>query len=131
MNAMHRILGGRNVLVADREPLVRRRVSGLFEDMGLETYEAGRGEEALEVIAAVEISVLVLDSGLPDFGGLETIRVIRTFQEVPPYLLMADEMTRELRFSALHDQATSILPKPVDLSVLGDIVRTMLGGGWG
>lgn len=119
-------LDGLNVLIADGEPFVRRNVAAALRDLGLSVFEARRGEETLEVISFVRISAMVLDVSLPDYGGLETVRVIRTFQRVPPYVLLAEEATRELQVTALESLATSVVPKPVDVGLVTDLVRTML-----
>jgi two-component system, OmpR family, response regulator len=126
MDTANRDCSGYRVLVADGASVVRREVAAALVDLGLDVYEAGRGEEACEVISVVRIDALILDSALPAFGGLETIRVIRTFQRVPPFVLVAEEPTRELQVAALEWLATSVMPKPVDMTLLSDIVRTML-----
>jgi len=114
------------ILVADSQETSRRFLSGALRDIGLVSVEAADARETLDLVCSVEIHGLVLDSDLPDLGGLETIRVIRTFHSVPPYLLLAEALTRELRVAALDGRATSVLPKPVDTGIFSDIVRTML-----
>jgi len=114
-----------NVLVADGQPLVRYSLAEALREMGLVTYEAAGGGEVVEIVSVVPVHALVLDSDLPDMGGLETIRIIRTFKDVPPYLLTASVITRDLQVAALDSQAAAVLPKPVDMSVLSDIVETV------
>lgn len=126
MDTGSRNLDGLNVLIADGEPFVRRDVAAALRDLGLGVFEARRGEETLEVISVVHISAMVLDVSLPDYGGFETIRVMRTFQRVPPYVLLAEDATRELQVTALEWLATSVVPKPVDVGLITDLVRTML-----
>lgn len=126
MDTANRDYNDYRVLVADGESVMRREVAAALEGLGLDVYEARRGEEVCEVISVVRIDALVLDSGLPAFGGLETIRIMRTFQRVPPFVLVAEDPTRELQVEALEWLATSVLPKPVDMMLLSDIVRTML-----
>jgi CheY-like chemotaxis protein len=120
-----------SVLVAGGEPVVRHRLVGALGGIGLTTYEAADGKETVDVVCSLRIDGLVLDNDLPDIGGLETIRVIRTFHRVPPYLLLASALTRGLQAAALDWQATSVLPKPVDEDLLSDIVRAMLVRAYG
>jgi len=114
------------VLVADRQQAIRDFLVGALREIGVRTVEAADAREAVEIICSVEVHGLVLDSELPELGGLETIRVIRAFQRVPPYLLLAEVLTHDLRAAALDGRATSVLPKPVDAGIFCDIVRTML-----
>jgi len=126
--------GRLSVLVAESQEVLRRELSAALGQMGLCIYEAGGGSETLDIVSTVKVHALVLDFDMPDLTGLETVRVIRTFQEVPPYLLLASVVTRGLQMAALDGHATSVLPKPVDTGLLSDIVQTMLmrsyGGRW-
>lgn len=120
-----------SALVADSESVVRRNLASALAGMGIETHEASRGEDVLEIVSQVEIHLMVVDSDLPAFGGLETIRVIRTFGAVPPFLLLASSLTRELRMAALDWQASSVLQKPIDAVLLSDIVRRVVYRSYG
>jgi len=115
-----------SVLVAESHSAARRQLSDALQAMGLATFQASLGEEVVDIVRVAHIHALILDNDMPDLGGLEAIRVIRTFREVPPFLLLAATITRDLRMAALEGQATSLLPKPVDTALLSDIVQTML-----
>lgn len=117
---------GLNALVAESENRFRREMVEVLEEMGLHTYEAGYGSEAVEIVSSVEIHALVIDVELPDFGGLKAVRVIRTFKDVPPFVLLASEVTRALQREAMESQAVSILQNPGDLLLLSDILQSTL-----
>ena len=131
MDLVNRYAQRLNVLVAGGEPVVRHRLIGALASIGLTTCEASDARETVDVVCSVRIDGLVLDNDLPDIGGLETIRIIRTFHRVPPYLLLASALTRDLQVAALDWEATSVMPKPVDEDLLSDVVRGMLMRAYG
>jgi len=122
---------GLNALIAQREPCFRTKLASTVRSMGLNAFETGCGSEVVEIFSNEEIHALVLDAELPDFGGLEAVRIIRTFSDVPPFLLLAREVTRSLRAQAMESQAVSILRSPVDLALFCEILETVLAQRYG
>ena len=122
---------GLNALIAESDPRYRTGLACAARGMGLNIYEAALGREAVEVFSSVEVHALVIDAELPDFGGLETVRIIRTFSKVPPFLLVAREVTRSLRAQAMESEAVSILSSPVDLALFSEILQAVLSKRYG
>ncbi len=115
-----------NALVAESDRCGRRELVAAVTAMGLNVFEASYGYEVVELLSAIDIHALIIDTELPDFGGLEAIRIVRTFRRVPPYLLVADEITRALQAEAMESEAVSILRSPVDLVVFSEILESAL-----
>lgn len=67
----------RRVLVADDNEDSARSLAMMLATMGCETRTAGDGLEALEVGAAFEPHIVVLDIGMPRLNGYDTARRIR------------------------------------------------------
>ena len=80
---------GRQVLVVDDEPGIRRVLRGYLEGEGLEVVEAGTGEEAVARVRRATPDLVLLDVMLPDVDGLEVLRRIRTFSDVYVVLVTA------------------------------------------
>lgn len=112
--------------MADSEPASRESLALTLRMCGFQPFEAGDANEAIDVMSSIEVHGLVLDSDLPEIGGLETIRVIRAFHRVPPFLLLANTLIRELHMAALDWRATTVLPRPVDSWLFTDMVHRML-----
>jgi len=71
--------GGRGVLVADDEPLVRRLIDRVLRDRGFEITAVGDGDAAVERIAAPggeNLAVAVVDVGMPPHGGAFALRAM-------------------------------------------------------
>jgi DNA-binding NtrC family response regulator len=64
--------GGRGVLVADDEPLLRRLIDRVLRERGFEVTAVGDGHAAVECITAPgaeRLAVAVVDVGMPPHGG--------------------------------------------------------------
>ena len=120
-----------NALVAESDSRGRRELVAAVTAMGLNAFEASYGSEAVDIMAALDIHALIIDAHLPDFGGLEAVRIVRTFRHVPPYVLLADEVTRALQAEAMESEAVSILRNPVDLMLLSEILESALFRSYG
>ncbi|MCD6405689.1 MAG: response regulator [Planctomycetes bacterium] len=122
---------GLNALVAEGQVRFRSELVDVLREMGLNTYEAAYGSEVLEIVQAVEIHALVIDADLPDVGGLGAVRIIRTFRKVPPFLLLASEITRALQAEAFDAQAVSVLRNPADIALLSQMLAATLAKCYG
>ncbi|MFQ5506892.1 MAG: response regulator, partial [Planctomycetota bacterium] len=67
------------VLVVDDESAVRRIARRILEEAGHAVLEAGNGREALEIFAENDapISLILLDSSMPEMQGAELIARLR------------------------------------------------------
>ncbi|GEM_PF-1795083 len=64
--------GGRGILVADDEPLLRRLIDRVLRERGFEVTAVGDGKAAVECITAPggeRLAVAVVDVGMPPHGG--------------------------------------------------------------
>ncbi len=90
-------LGGLRVLVVDDVP-VNRLVAALFlKPLGCRVGEAEHGAAAMEMLAAGNYDLVLLDIHMPVMDGVATIREIRTsggrLGRIPVIALTADAMT--------------------------------------
>ena len=113
------------VLVVDDEaPLVRLVQEYLRRD-GLWVEATGNGPDAVQMVAELEPTVVVLDLGLPGMDGVEVCRRIRTFSDC--YVIMltarADEVDRLIGLSVGADDYVT---KPFSPRELVLRVRAML-----
>jgi two-component system, OmpR family, KDP operon response regulator KdpE len=91
---------GDRVLVVDDELSILRVVAANLRARGYEALTAATGEDALTVLEAQEPDCIVLDLGLPDVGGLEVLRRLRTWTTTPVVILTAadDQHRRTMAF---------------------------------
>jgi two-component system KDP operon response regulator KdpE len=77
------------ILLVDDEVSIQRAVGPLLRGRGYEVDIAGTGTQALEMFAARQPALIVLDLGLPDLEGTEVCRRIRAASQVPIIVLSA------------------------------------------
>ena len=75
------------VLVVDDETRLRRFLRTGFELEGFTVQEASGGEEAIKAAALKPFDLIVLDLGLPDMDGQKVAERIRTWSQVPIFVL--------------------------------------------
>ncbi|MFC0203654.1 response regulator transcription factor [Novosphingobium soli] len=86
------------ILVVDDDPHIRQLLVFAFGKAGLETIEAGDGEEALARVEQRCPDLVVLDINMPRMDGLEVCRRLRATSQVPIFFLSSrdDEIDRVL-----------------------------------
>jgi DNA-binding response OmpR family regulator len=114
------------VLVVDDEPAVRSLLQAVLEDEGMQVEAVADGASAIQVAAAREPSLVILDLHLPVLAGTEVAaRLSALYDSVPLIILTGDE---GLADALLGRTATAYLRKPFDLDDLLAAVRTALQG---
>jgi DNA-binding response OmpR family regulator len=77
------------ILVVDDDVTVREVLASYLRAHRHEAVEAGDGEEALRLLRAAPIDLVVLDLMLPGMDGLEVTRRVRAVGDVPIIMLTA------------------------------------------
>lgn len=99
------------VLVVDDEHAIVRALSAALSARGYRVEVARDGHEALERAASTAPDLIVLDLGLPDLDGIEVVKRIRSWSEVPIVVLTA-EGADEVKVTALDEGADDYVTKP-------------------
>jgi two-component system KDP operon response regulator KdpE len=113
------------VLVVDDEPQILRAVRTSLVARGHEVVTAPNGETALDLLSEGRLDLVVLDLGLPGIDGVEVIRRIRPWSDVPIIVLsVRDAPTDKIR--ALDAGADDFVTKPFSLEELQARMRAVL-----
>ena len=80
-----------SVLVVDDEPQILRALSVNLRARGYDVTVAATGEEALRLAANHPPDVVLLDLGLPGIDGIEVVRGLRGWTDVPIVVLSVRE----------------------------------------
>src|ERR1700686_2164620 len=112
------------LLVIDDEPRIRHLLQfALMEDYHV--CLAAGGEEGLSMTAQHQPDLVILDLLMPDMGGLEVCRALRTWYRRPILVLSALSRDQEIA-AALDLGADDYLTKPFSPTVLLARVRALL-----
>jgi DNA-binding response OmpR family regulator len=100
-----------SVLVVDDDHTVREVVVSYLKAAGHIVAEAADGENALALISATPVDLVVLDLMLPGIGGLEVCRQLRASTDVPVIMLTALGSAED-RVAGLEQGADDYVTKP-------------------
>lgn len=104
----HQTLG--RLLLVEDDPSIQILTQALLTDYGFEVVHAPDGLVALD-LAKQNIDLVLLDLGLPKLDGLEVIRRLRAFTQIPILILSAREEESD-RVLGLELGADDYLTKP-------------------
>ena len=116
------------VLVVDDNEAIRYSFCRTLRRAGIETLEAGTGEQALNAVGRRKPDLIVLDLKLPDMSGYEVGRRIKSDPASRHILVLhasASFVDAESRLRAL-ESADGYLAQPVSSDELLATVRAML-----
>jgi len=105
------------VVLIEDEPQMRRFLRAVLPSQGIELFEADTGERGLVEVGLRRPDVVVLDLGLPDIGGVEVVRRLREWSEVPVIILSARSDESD-KVAALDAGADDYLTKPFGVAEL-------------
>ena len=112
------------ILVVEDEPQIRRFVCAALGDEG-RVSEAGSAAEALEAFTGPAPALAIIDLGLPDRDGVDLIRELRSWTQLPILVLSARSAEAE-KVAALDAGADDYLTKPFGVLELQARVRALM-----
>ena len=113
------------VLLIEDEKLIRRFVRAAVEEEGCQVSEAETMAQGLIDAGLRKPDLLILDLGLPDGNGIDLIRDLRGWSDVPVLILSARSQEND-KIDALDAGADDYLTKPFSVGELRARVRALL-----
>lgn len=118
-------LPGPKVLLIEDEKQIRRFVRAAVEEEGCQVAEAETMAQGLIEAGLRKPDLLILDLGLPDGNGIDLIRDVRGWSDVPILILSARSQEND-KIDALDAGADDYLSKPFGVGELRARVRALL-----
>ena len=112
-------------LIVEDDKQIRSFIRSSLEMQQYKTLCATTGQEALNLIASRNPEVIILDLGLPDLDGIEIIRRVRAYSQVPIIVVSARDQDKE-KIDALDAGADDYLTKPFSIHELLARLRVIL-----
>jgi two-component system KDP operon response regulator KdpE len=116
------------VLIVDDEVQILRALQINLNARGYSTATAFTGQSALDQAAGHPVDVIILDLGLPDLDGVEVIRRLRRWSDVPIVVLSARHGSDD-KIHALDAGADDYVTKPFGMDELMARLRAALRRG--
>ncbi|KAJ3197803.1 hypothetical protein HK101_000701 [Irineochytrium annulatum] len=123
-NKMNAPLGAR-ILVIDDEPQIRKLLKVTLQAHQFELHECGEGAEGVIQASIVHPDLIILDLGLPGMSGMEVLRRIREWSQVPIIVLTAKDQEGD-KIAALDGGADDYVTKPFGMGELVARIRVAL-----
>lgn len=113
------------MLVVDDEAQMQRALTTNLRARGYEVDSATTGEQALELAARHHPDAVILDLGLPGIDGIEVVKGLRGWSQVPVLVLSARE-AEAAKVAALDAGADDYVTKPFGMDELLARLRAAL-----
>lgn len=113
------------VLIVEDEQSISNFLSTILTANGYDTLIAAGGEEAMSMITSHCPDLIILDLGLPDMDGLDILRDVRSWSNLPVIVVSARTHERD-KVAALDMGADDYIEKPFGTSELLARIRTAI-----
>lgn len=114
-----------HIVLIEDEKQIRRFLSTALEGEQIEVFENDSAKQGLISCATRKPDLVIIDLGLPDLDGLEVIRDLRSWSEVPIIVLSARSNEAD-KVAALDAGADDYLTKPFGSAELLARIRAHL-----
>lgn len=113
------------ILIVEDDPQIRNFISYAVQEQGYQCRTAEKGKEAVQYLVAEPIDLVLLDLGLPDVDGIDVIKKVREWSEIPIIVVSARDQDKE-KAMALDIGADDYLTKPFSATELLARIRVAL-----
>ena len=113
------------VLIVEDEQSISNFISMILTANGFDTIIVRTGEEALTMIASHCPDMIVLDLGLPDMDGMEVLKSVRKWSNLPVVVVSARNHEHD-KVEALDYGADDYLVKPFEMKELMARINAVL-----
>ena len=111
------------VLIIEDDPAFRGFLRHTLAVQRYEVREAGNGRQGIAAALRTTLGLIMIDLGLPDMDGMDVIRLIRSFSEVP-ILVVSNRGDEEAKVTALDLGADDYISKPCTAEQLTTRIRS-------
>lgn len=108
---------GECILIVEDDAQIRKYIKYTLEKEGYTCLVSGTVRNAIDTIVLEQIELVILDLGLPDADGMEVIKQVREWSEMPIIVVSARDQDKE-KVLALNAGADDYLTKPFSAAEL-------------
>lgn len=116
-------------LIVDDSSTMRRIIKKALQEMGMDSVEAGDGNEALASLrSAPDIDFVLLDWNMPNMNGFDTLKAIKADDATAsiPVLMVTTEAERSQVVKAIQAGAKQYVVKPFTTDILVEKIKKAL-----
>ncbi len=113
------------ILIAEDERIIKNFLSAILESSGYRPLIASSGKDVLPMLMSHNPALLLLDLGLPEADGMEVLRQLRQWSDIPVIVVSARQREED-KVAALDAGANDYITKPFGNAELLARIRTAL-----
>lgn len=113
------------ILVIEDDIQIQNFMLYALETAGFSVKGTAKGKEGLALALRGDISLVLLDLGLPDMDGMDVLRRLRENSDIPVIIVSARDQDKE-KVTALDEGADDYLTKPFSATELMARIRVAL-----
>lgn len=113
------------MLVVEDDVQIQKFICYALNSEGYSYIKADTGQEAMSKLVSEHVDVVLLDLGLPDVDGMDIIKKVREWSDVPIIVVSARDQDKE-KAAVLDEGADDYLTKPFSATELLARIRVAL-----
>lgn len=119
----------KKILSADDSASVRQMVALTLEGAGYQVVGASDGKEALALLKASPVDMIITDLNMPNLNGIELIKQVRALPgfKFLPIVLLTTESEETKKKEGQAAGATGWIVKPFNQAQLLAVVKKLVG----
>jgi two-component system chemotaxis response regulator CheY len=117
------------ILVVDDSRAMRAIIRHAIRQMGLKSFtflEASNGREALEMVTASPVDLVICDYNMPEMNGFELLQALHQSGKKIRFGFITSDATARLQKEALEEGSSFILTKPFNQASFSETVGPIL-----
>lgn len=114
-----------HILVIEDDPQIRNFITYVLRQESFACTAVGTAQAGMSALVSGQMDLIILDLGLPDYDGIEVIRKVREWSEIPIVIVSARDQDQE-KAEVLDSGADDYLTKPFSAVELMARIRVAL-----
>lgn len=119
------MIANENILIVEDDNQIRNFICYTLKEAGFTCHTATGAQMAMSILVSQKIDLMLLDLGLPDYDGMEVIKKVREWSDIPIIVVSARDQDRE-KADALDLGADDYLTKPFSSTELMARIRVAI-----
>lgn len=118
----------KRILLVDDSASVRQVLSIALRRAGYETLEAGNGKEALAILDAEKMNLIISDVNMPVMNGIELVKAVKQHptSKFTPVVMLTTEGQDDMKQAGKAAGAKAWIIKPFNPPQLLDVVSKLI-----
>jgi DNA-binding response OmpR family regulator len=114
----------RSILIVDDDPSIRYMLCRVLLGEGYDVVSAANGRDGMEIMAAREIDLVLLDWKMPGLNGEDTLKEISILHPALPVIMITAYPRKQSEGGLIR--ASAVLQKPLDFPMLLEAIKKLL-----